>query len=164
MEYKVSAFKVIINGVKAYSWIIRSLVNNGCNPNVLAELDYDKKVIAFDIYIWPIRIGYASYWIIRKSRILPGISCATGDLIGKLINKLDDHFGADYDINLVSSQITMVIVNKMRIVLTLVNSNLGLYNLSSELRMLISNRWSWPSLFAFNIFSVRPANSGLFYL
>lgn len=41
---------------------------------------------------------------------------------------------------------------------------LGLYNLSSELRMLISNRWSWPSLFAFNIFSVRPANSGLFYL
>lgn len=55
-------------------------------------------------------------------------------------------------INGVSSQITMVIVNKMRIVLTLVNSNLGLYNLSSELRMLISNRWSWPSLFAFNIF------------
>ena len=55
------------------------------------------------------------------------ISCATGDLIGKLINKLDDHFGADYDINRVSSQITMVIVNKMRIVLTLVNSNLGLY-------------------------------------
>ena len=55
------------------------------------------------------------------------ISCATGDLIGKLINKLDDHFEADYDINLVSSQITMVIVNKMRIVLTLVNSNLGLY-------------------------------------
>lgn len=92
------------------------------------------------------------------------ISCATGDLIGKLINKLDDHFEADYDINRVSSQITMVIVNKMRIVLTLVNSNLGLYNLSSELRMLISNGWSWPSLFAFNIFSVRPANSGLFYL
>jgi hypothetical protein len=30
-------------------------------------------------------------------------------------------------INRVSSQITMVIVNKMRIVLTLVNSNLGLY-------------------------------------
>lgn len=55
------------------------------------------------------------------------ISCATGDLIGKLINKLDDHFEADYDINRVSSQITMVIVNKMRIVLTLVNSNLGLY-------------------------------------
>ena len=55
------------------------------------------------------------------------ISCATGDLIGKLINKLDDHFWADYDINWVSSQITMVIVNKMRIVLTLVNSNLGLY-------------------------------------
>lgn len=55
------------------------------------------------------------------------ISCATGDLIGKLINKLDDHFGADHDINRVSSQITMVIVNKMRIVLTLVNSNLGLY-------------------------------------
>lgn len=27
------------------------------------------------------------------------ISCATGDLIGKLINKLDDHFEADYDIN-----------------------------------------------------------------
>ena len=77
-----------------------------------------------------------------------------------------DRYLADYDINLVSSQITMVIVNKMRIVLTLVNSNLGLYiyNLSSELRMLISNRWSWPSLFAFNIFSVRPANSGLFYL
>lgn len=71
MDYKVSAFKVIINGVKAYSWIIRSLVNNGCNPNALAELDYD--------------------------------------------------------INLVSSQITRVIVNKMRIVLTLVNSNLGLY-------------------------------------
>lgn len=38
MEYKVSAFKVIINGVNAYSWIIRSLVNNGCNPNALAEL------------------------------------------------------------------------------------------------------------------------------
>ena len=55
------------------------------------------------------------------------ISCATGDLIGKLIHKLDDHFEADYDINRVSSQITMVIVNKMRIVLTLVNSNLGLY-------------------------------------
>ena len=55
------------------------------------------------------------------------ISCATDDLIGKLINKLDDHFWDDYDINLVSSQITMVIVNKMRIVLTLVNSNLGLY-------------------------------------
>lgn len=48
MEYKVSAFKVIINGVKAYSWIIRSLVNNGCNPNKMAELDYDKKVIAFE--------------------------------------------------------------------------------------------------------------------
>ena len=30
-------------------------------------------------------------------------------------------------INGVSSQITMVIVNKMRIVLTSVNSNLGLY-------------------------------------
>ena len=76
MEYKVSAFKVIINGVKAYSWIIRSLVNNGCNPNALAELDYNTGVIAFDIYIyiWPIGIGYASYWIIRKSRILPGIS------------------------------------------------------------------------------------------
>lgn len=42
MEYKVSAFKVIINGVIAYSWII------------------------------------------RKSRILPGISWAIGDLIGKL--------------------------------------------------------------------------------
>lgn len=120
------------------------------------------------IYIWPIGIGYASYWIIWKSRKLVEfynkISCATGDLICKLINKLDDHFWADYDINWVSSQITLVIVNKMRIVLTLVNSNLGLYNLSSELRMLISNRWSWPSLFAFNIFSVRPANSGLFYL
>lgn len=51
MEYKVSAFKVIINGVKAHSWIIRSLVNNGCNPNAMAELDYDKKVIAFDIYL-----------------------------------------------------------------------------------------------------------------
>lgn len=38
-----------------------------------------------------------------------------------------DRYLADYDINLVSSQITMVIVNKMRIVLTLVNSNLGLY-------------------------------------
>ena len=74
MEYKVSAFKVIINGVKAYSWIIRSLVNNGCNPNALAELDYNTGVIAFDIYIWPIGIGYASYWIIRKSQILPGIS------------------------------------------------------------------------------------------
>lgn len=47
MEYKVSAFKVIINGVNAYSWIIRSLVNNGCNPNALAELDYN--TIAFDI-------------------------------------------------------------------------------------------------------------------
>lgn len=52
MEYKVSAFKVIINGVKAYSWIIRSLVNNGCNPNALAELDYNTGVIAFDIYIY----------------------------------------------------------------------------------------------------------------
>ena len=51
MEYKVSAFKVIINGVKAYSWIIRSLVNNGCNPNTLAELDYNTGVIAFDIYL-----------------------------------------------------------------------------------------------------------------
>lgn len=49
MEYKVSAFKVIINGVNAYSWIIRSLVNNGCNPNALAELDYNN--IAFDIYL-----------------------------------------------------------------------------------------------------------------
>ena len=49
MEYKVSAFKVIINGVNAYSWIIRSLVNNGCNPNALAELDYN--TIAFDIYL-----------------------------------------------------------------------------------------------------------------
>ena len=47
MEYKVSVFKVIINGVNAYSWIIRSLVNNGCNPNALAELDYN--TIAFDI-------------------------------------------------------------------------------------------------------------------
>lgn len=55
MEYKVSAFKVIINGVKAYSWII----TQGLLPL---------------IYIWPIGIGYASYWIIRKSRILPGIS------------------------------------------------------------------------------------------
>lgn len=55
------------------------------------------------------------------------ISCATGDLIGKLINKLDDHFGADYDINQVSSQITIVTLNKVGIVLTLVNSNLGLY-------------------------------------
>lgn len=63
-----------------------------------------------------------------RARYYPDIiSCATGDLIGKLINKLDDHFEADYDINRVSSQITMVIVNKMRIVLTLVNSNLGLY-------------------------------------
>ncbi len=43
MEYKVSAFKVIINGVNAYSWIIRSLVNNGCNPNALAELDYTEE-------------------------------------------------------------------------------------------------------------------------
>lgn len=51
MEYKVSAFKVIINGVNAYSWIIRSLVNNGCNPNALAELDYNTGVIAFDIYL-----------------------------------------------------------------------------------------------------------------
>lgn len=48
MDYKVSAFKVIINGVIAYSWIIRSLVNNGCNPNKMSELDYDKKVIAFE--------------------------------------------------------------------------------------------------------------------
>lgn len=73
MEYKVSAFKVIINGVKA-----------------------------FDIYLadWD--------WLCEQFRII--------------------------------------------------------YNLSSELKMLISNRWSWPSLFAFNIFSVRPANSGLFYL
>lgn len=52
MEYKVSAFKVIINGVNAYSWIIRSLVDNGCNPNALAELDYNTGVIAFDIYIY----------------------------------------------------------------------------------------------------------------
>ena len=51
MEYKVRAFKVIINGVNAYSWIIRSLVNNGCNPNALAELDYNTGVIAFDIYL-----------------------------------------------------------------------------------------------------------------
>lgn len=51
MEYKVSAFKVIINGINAYSWIIRSLVNNGCNPNALAELDYNTGVIAFDIYL-----------------------------------------------------------------------------------------------------------------
>lgn len=43
--------KVIINGVNAYSWIIRSLVNNGCNPNALAELDYNTGVIAFDIYL-----------------------------------------------------------------------------------------------------------------
>lgn len=55
------------------------------------------------------------------------ISCATGDLIGKLINKLDDHFGADYDINQVSSQITIVTLNKVGIVLTFVSSNLGLY-------------------------------------
>lgn len=55
------------------------------------------------------------------------ISCAIGDLIGKLINKLDDHFEADYDINQVSSQITIVTLNKVEIVLTLVNSNLGLY-------------------------------------
>ena len=48
-------------------------------------------------------------------------------LMSNYSNKLDDHFEADYDINRVSSQITMVIVNKMRIVLTLVNSNLGLY-------------------------------------
>ena len=51
MEYKVSAFKVIIDGVNAYSWIIRSLVNNGCNPNTLAELGYNTGVIAFDIYL-----------------------------------------------------------------------------------------------------------------
>lgn len=38
-------------GVNAYSWIIRSLVNNGCNPNALAELDYNTGVIAFDIYL-----------------------------------------------------------------------------------------------------------------
>lgn len=55
------------------------------------------------------------------------ISCATGDLIGKLINKLDDHFGVDYDINQVSSQITMVTLNRVGIVLTFVSSNLGLY-------------------------------------
>lgn len=51
MEYKVSALRLLLNGVKAYSWIIRSLVNNGCNPNRMAELDYDKEVIAFDVYL-----------------------------------------------------------------------------------------------------------------
>lgn len=51
MESKVSAFKVIINGVNAYNWIIRPLVNNGCNPNAMAELDYNTGVIAFDIYL-----------------------------------------------------------------------------------------------------------------
>lgn len=50
MEYEVSAFKVIINGVVAYGWIIQSLVNNGCNPNARAELDYNIEVTAFDMY------------------------------------------------------------------------------------------------------------------
>lgn len=122
MDYKVSAFKVIINGVNTYSWIIRSLVNNGCNPNALAELDYNTGVIAFDIYL-----GYNLDMYDGQDEYPDIISCATGDLIGKLINKLDDHFGADYDINRVSSQITIVTLNKVGIVLTLVNSNLGLY-------------------------------------
>lgn len=55
------------------------------------------------------------------------ISCAIGDLIGKLINKLDDHFRADYDINQVNSQITIVTLNKVGIVLTFASSDLGLY-------------------------------------
>jgi hypothetical protein len=38
------------------------------------------------------------------------------------------------------------------------------FNLIDSVKSLMSNRWSWPSLFAFNIFSVRPANSGLFFI
>lgn len=73
MEYKVSAFKVIINGVNAYSWIIRSLVNNGCNPNALAELDYNTGVIAFDIYIFG-RLGLVMRVIglYGRARYYPG--------------------------------------------------------------------------------------------
>ena len=99
MDYKVSAFKVIINGV-----------------------------IAFDIYIYI----YLADWdwlceLLDYTEEPDIISCATGDLIGKLINKLDDHFWADYDINLVSSQITIVTLNKVGIVLTFASSDLGLY-------------------------------------
>lgn len=43
--------RLLLIGVNAYSWIIRSLVNNGCNPNAVAELDYNTGVIAFDIYL-----------------------------------------------------------------------------------------------------------------
>ena len=51
-------------------------------------------------------------------------------LMSNYSNKRGDQYfniGMTTEFNLVSSQITMVIVNKMRIVLTLVNSNLGLY-------------------------------------
>lgn len=70
-------------------------------------------------------VGLSDPWLIRVAIPMPWLSWIITQGLLPLIYIWP--IGADYDINLVSSQITMVIVNKMRIVLTLVNSNLGLY-------------------------------------
>lgn len=52
MSYKVSSLKVVIDGVKPDSWIIRSLENNGyILDDDTSWVDYNAGVLVLEVYL-----------------------------------------------------------------------------------------------------------------